>query len=111
MALIAVAVFLQPGPEGTCALGVAGTVRCPGCGLTRAMGALVRGHPVEALEHNLLAPLVGALILASLYLAGGSLLLRRPVLDLPGAVWMAQHVLWVPILAVVLYAGMQVLGL
>lgn len=30
---------------------------CPGCGSTRALGALVRLDPVAAFDHNLLAPI------------------------------------------------------
>ena len=31
---------------------------CPGCGLTRALAQVVRGHPIEALGSNLWWPLV-----------------------------------------------------
>lgn len=39
---------------------------CPGCGGTRAVGALLRGDVVAAFRHNLLLPL-GLLVLAAEY--------------------------------------------
>ncbi len=41
-------------------------VSCPGCGGTRAAGALLRGDVVAAFRHNLLLPL-GLLVLAAEY--------------------------------------------
>jgi hypothetical protein len=31
---------------------------CPGCGLTRAMHSVVTGHPLQALDHNILIALI-----------------------------------------------------
>jgi hypothetical protein len=38
---------------------------CPGCGSTRALGALARLDPIAALDHNLLVPLAFVFIAAS----------------------------------------------
>lgn len=38
---------------------------CPGCGSTRAMHALLTGHPTDALRHNLFLPLAVLVIICS----------------------------------------------
>jgi hypothetical protein len=83
---------------------------CPGCGLTRGLHQLLRGHPLAALDHNvLLAVLVPVAIWAGLARTGASLPRPRPLhgratmvvlgllalfailrnLPLPGAGWLA----------------------
>ena len=106
LAIVAVSVW-NPQLGGPCSVGVDGPIRCPTCGLTSGMAALVRGHLVEAVRRNLLAPLVAVLCLLSTYLAAGSLCARRPILELPGALWLWRRALWLPFALVACWLSMQ----
>jgi hypothetical protein len=103
---------LRPPDRGgpPCAIGIEGPIRCPGCGLTHGLHALLHGHPLEACRHNLLTPLVAATLLAGAYVSGGCLLLRRRVLAMPGALWLLERLWWWVLLGVALWAAMQLLG-
>jgi hypothetical protein len=75
-----------PRPEGSaytiCALRRVAGIPCPGCGMTRALGALARGDLTSAVAaHPLAIPLV--LELAALWLLAGWLLWRGRPLAVP----------------------------
>lgn len=44
-------------PLYDCPLRATTGVRCPGCGMTRAIAALATGHPAEAMRHHPFSPL------------------------------------------------------
>lgn len=61
VAVVAVVASIDPlGPAGRwlpkCPLHSLTGFDCPGCGTTRALHALLTGHPLEALGHNLFLP-------------------------------------------------------
>ena len=60
---------------------------CPGCGITRAIRALVTGHPGRALDHNVL--FVVALVVGMVWYATNWVRTRRgrPPLTLRGGRW------------------------
>jgi hypothetical protein len=41
-------------------------LKCPLCGMTRALSALLHGHPAQALQLNALSPLAAAILAALL---------------------------------------------
>jgi hypothetical protein len=61
-ALVAVRDPNVSGSYGYCPFKAVTGLDCPGCGMMRGMHSLLRGHPGQALNHNILLPLV--LILA-----------------------------------------------
>ena len=58
-------------PGWPCPLRMATGIPCPGCGMSRAVGELCRGHMRAAMELHALAPLVPATV--SLLLVGAML--------------------------------------
>ena len=87
IAMLAVAVLLvfPPTPHGfypRCPIHELFNLKCPGCGGTRALSALLHGHLVEALRWNALVTLL--LPIAAAYgVYGYSQLLERKPLRLP----------------------------
>jgi hypothetical protein len=47
-----------PGSYGYCPFKALTGLDCPGCGMMRGMHSLLRGHPGQALNHNILLPVV-----------------------------------------------------
>ena len=120
VAILSLLVALEPNPEGRgtnpqlfgpCPVGTEGAIRCPGCGLTSGLSALIRGRVIEGARRNLLTPLVAVLMAIAGYFALGSLITGTPVMELPGGLALIQRAAWVPVLAAVLYALMQVFDL
>lgn len=64
-------------PLPPCPLRVLTGIECPGCGTGRALTALAHGDLPAVLDHNLLLPIVGPLLVLSLL---GVLLGRTPLL-------------------------------
>lgn len=68
---------------------------CPLCGSTRAVHAFATGHPLQALDHNLLVGLAIPVLLLALLLAVFAELGGRPmrVPVLPRAAWLGVGIL------------------
>ena len=106
---VAAAVWLAigwvPRPEGRaytlCTLRRVTGIPCPGCGMTRALGALARGEVAQAVHmHPLAIPFV--LELVALWLAAGWLLWRGRPLSVPSRPLQAA-LLWNGIAFLVVY--------
>lgn len=101
-----------PRPEGSsytiCALRRVAAIPCPGCGMTRALGALARGDVAGAVHlHPLAIPLV--LEAAALWLLAGWLLWRgRPLAVPPGPLQAA--LLWHGVAFLALWLGRAATG-
>lgn len=82
---VAVGAFQGDSGPTTCPFRAVTGLDCPGCGMTRGLSNLVRGHPATAVDFNLL--LVVALpLVAYLYLVWLASTVGRPLpLPRPGA--------------------------
>ena len=82
---------------------------CPGCGITRALRALVTGHPLRAFDHNALVMTIAVVALAWWLVSAFRRRTGRPALRAPagrwvpwvfGAVvvafWVARNLPWSP---------------
>jgi hypothetical protein len=83
-------------------------IPCPGCGMTRAMAALARGHFVAALHLHPFAPLVLAQAAALWAKVGESLLRRRPF-TLPSRL-LERLVIWQAAAFLLLWLGRLATG-
>ncbi len=68
-------------PLPSCPFKAVTGLECPGCGTGRALTALTHGDLGAVLDHNLLLPVVGSLLLVSLF---GMLVNRQPLLARSG---------------------------
>lgn len=59
-------VLLSASDVPLCPVAIVARVPCPGCGLTRAAGALIRGHVREAVQLHPLSPIVVPIVGAGL---------------------------------------------
>ncbi|HLF59761.1 MAG TPA: DUF2752 domain-containing protein [Acidimicrobiia bacterium] len=64
---VAALLAINPADDGPtlCPIALITGVACPGCGMTRAASALIRGDVVLALDYHPLIPLVALLLTAS----------------------------------------------